>query len=173
MLTPESKILRDLDPIDLLVTLTGATSDAKLDAMTPQQWEYVMDANVTTVFNALRHGLPNVKEGGSAVVVGSIVGSTGGYGCANYATAKAALRGLVRAAANENVSRGVRVNLLELGYIDAGMGRRLGQPIKDKIVPAIPMKRFGTLEETVQAIEALEKLTYMTSGVLTLAGGMR
>lgn len=173
MASHEARILRDLEPIDVLVTLTGGASNAKLEHMNRSQWDYVMDTNVTTVYHAMKYGLPNIVDNGVAIVVGSIVGTTGGYGCANYATAKAALKGLVMATANENLHRGVRVNLLELGYINAGMGSKLNDGIKEKILPTIPMKRFGTLEEAVQAIEALEKLTYMTGGVLTLAGGMR
>lgn len=173
MASHEAKILMDLDEIDVLITLTGGVSNSKLESMNRSQWDYVMDTNVTTVYYALKYGIPNIASDGVAIVVGSIVGTTGGYGCANYATAKAALKGLVRSAAIENLQRGVRVNLLELGYIDAGMGKRLDGKVKEKILPTIPMKRFGTLGETVQAIEALEKLTYMTGGVLTLAGGMR
>ena len=173
MASHEARILKDLEPIDVMITLTGGVSNAKIEHMNRSQWDYVLDVNVTTVFHAMKYGLPNILDNGVAIVVGSIVGSTGGYGCANYATAKAALKGLVMAAANENLHRGVRVNLLELGYINAGMGKKLNDTVRDKILPTIPMKRFGTLEEAVQAIEALEKLTYMTGGVLTLAGGLR
>lgn len=172
MTTDEAVVLKNIPPIDLLVTLTGKVNNAKITEMRSDQWWSVIDANVTTVFNALKYGLPNVKDGGSVVVVGSVVGRTGGYGCANYATAKAALRGLVISAANESVGRGVRVNLLELGYVNAGMGKQLPPKVALKVLDTIPMKRFAEAAEVVEAIDALSKLTYMTGGVLTLAGGL-
>jgi len=168
----ESNIIGSIPTIDLLVTMTGKVDNAKITEMQSGQWWSVIDANVTTVFNALKYGLPNVKDGGSVVVVGSVVGRTGGYGCANYATVKAALRGLVKAAANESAGKGVRVNLLELGYVNAGMGKQLPPKVALKVLDTIPMKRFAEAAEVVEAIDALSKLTYMTGGVLTLAGGL-
>lgn len=182
------KILRDFDmaeqedaerfgdevkDIDLLVTLTGSTANSRLVAMDGFAWQNVIANNLTTVFHALKFGLPNLKPNGSAVIVGSIVGSMGGYGCANYAAAKAGLVGLCRAAANEMVERGIRVNLLELGYVNAGMGASLSDEIKSKVKAVIPLKRFATLKEVIDAIEFLgEKATYMSGDVLTMAGGI-
>ena len=91
--------LSDLDPINILITLTGAVANAKLTDMTQKQWHSVINANLTSVYQALRYGIPLIEHG-NIVVVGSIVGSAGGYGCANYAAAKAGLEGLVHAAAN-------------------------------------------------------------------------
>lgn len=159
------------DQIDALVTFTGAVDNGKLISLSASQWDHVLDATLTSVFKALHVLLPYVKNDGAVVVVGSIVGSTGGHGCANYAAAKAGLVGLVRAAANENPH--LRINLLELGYVDAGMGARLSPEIKEKIVKTIPMKRFATVAEVVAAVDFLLKQTYMTGGVLTFAGGLR
>ncbi len=109
------------------------------------------------------------------MVVGSVVGSTGGFGCCNYAAAKAGLVGLVRAAANEQAAKGTgtRVNLLELGYVDAGMGERLPEEVKNKSIRAIPLGRFARMDEVLDALDFLIRAPYMTGGVLTLAGGLR
>lgn len=155
-------------PIELAVLLPGAFDNARIDKMRMTQWEAVIDDTLTATFNGLHHLLPKMNNGGNVVVVGSIVGSTGGYGCANYAAAKAGLVGLVRGAANEH--RNLHINLLELGYIDAGMGKLID---KSKVLPSIPLGRFGTEEDFVHAVEFLSTTKYMTGNVLTLAGGMR
>lgn len=158
-------------PIDSLVTLCGSVNNGKIDVMSDSNWKSVIENNLTAVFDAFWYLLRKMVDGGSVVVVGSIVGSTGGHGCANYAAAKAGLVGLVRAAANENPH--LRINLLELGYVNAGMGARLSQEVKDRAIKAIPMRRFAEPEEAVDAIEFLMRQTYMTGGVLTFAGGLR
>lgn len=160
-------------PIDVLITMTGAVDNARLDAMTDEQWDKAIAANLTAPFQALRKLLPLVVDNGNVVVVGSIVGSTGGRGCANYAAAKAGLVGLVRAAANEHAARGVCVNLLELGYIDAGMGARLPPKVREAVLPTIPLYRFGAPEDVVLAVDFLARTRYATGTVLTLAGGLR
>lgn len=156
---------------DILITVPGSTDNAQLSSMTDDQWDRVLESTLTAPYKALR-ALLSYMNGGNVVVVGSIVGSIGGIGCANYAAAKAGLIGLVRAAANESARTNVCVNLLELGFIDHGMGERLG-PVKDKILPNIPLKRFGTVEDFVQAVDYLGRVRYMTGGILTLAGGLR
>lgn len=159
--------------VDLVITLTGSVNNAKMSGMTYFQWDQVIEDNLSAAGRALLHLLSKVRDGGNVVVVGSVIGSSGGYGCANYAAAKAGLVGLVRAAANEHATRGVCINLLELGYIDAGMGARLDPKIKEKVMPTIPLGRFGTEEDVVDAITYLGRVRYMTGSVLTLAGGLR
>lgn len=160
-------------PFDTLITFTGSAQSCKLKDMTEEEWRVGVEDNLTSVWQALSQGLGKVRDGGNVVVVGSIVGSTGGYGCASYAAAKAGLVGLVRAAANENADRQICVNLLELGYIDAGMGARLDPKVKEKVTPTIPLKRFGTEEDVFEAVDYLSRVRYMTGGILTLAGGLR
>lgn len=161
------------DPTDVLVTLAGRTYDAKLSSMTAHQWDGAIEDNLSSVAMTLMFLGKKVRDGGNVVVVGSVVGSTGAYGAANYAAAKAGLVGLVRSAALEWAGRGVCVNLLELGFVDAGMGARLPQKVKDRVLPTIPLGRFGTESEFVHAVEFLSTVRYMTGGILTLAGGLR
>lgn len=161
------------EPIDVLVTLTGATRDAKLVNMDKWQWQDVIDACLTAPSQALSALLPKVKPCGNVVVVGSVIGSMGGYGCANYAAAKAGLVGLVRAAANEHAKRNVKVNLLELGFMDVGMGARLEPKVREAATASIPLRRFGTAEDFVRAVEFLATTDYCTGNILTLAGGLR
>ena len=97
----------------------------------------------------------------------------GGYGCTNYAAAKAGLVGLVRGAANEWAKHQIMVNLLELGYVDSGMGAELNPRVRDAAVKSIPLGRFATEEDFVHAVEYLATTRYATGTVLTLAGGLR
>lgn len=162
-----------LQPVDVLVTMHGRADDAKIADMGVTQWERAIQDNLTSVFHVLHDCLPLVRDGGNVVVTGSVVGSTGGYGCANYAAAKAGLLGLVRAAANEHARRGVCVNLLELGFCDAGMGARLPDKVREAALGTIPLRRFASEEDVVAAVDYLARTRYMTGGVLTLAGGLR
>lgn len=165
-------VFDEVGTIDGLVTLVGTTANAKLERMKLSDWDYVVRANLTTVFVALKYGLPQLRAGGNAVVVGSVVGRTGGRGCANYAASKAGLAGLVRAAANEWADKKVSVNLLELGYINAGMGARLPLDLREKIEQTIPLKRFGAVADFVQTARFLLETQYMTGTTLSLAGGL-
>lgn len=163
---------RVISPIDSIVTFSGKVHNSKLCQMSLDQWNDSLYANLTSVFNALRFGLPKMNDGGSVVVVGSIVGGTGGFGCANYASAKAGLVGLVKAASNEMLKRNIRINLLELGYCDIGMGAGLEEKVKNRMLDSIPMGRFANVSEVLVAIDFLSSQTYMTGGVLTFAGGL-
>jgi len=167
--------INQFDPaegVDVLITLTGATDNAKLGEMTDLQWATVVSDCLAAPFDYLRLCLPHLKDG-NVVVVGSVVGSMGGRGCANYAAAKAGLIGLVRAAANEYARDSVCVNLLELGYTELGMGAELPEKVKDCALGSIPLRRFATAEDFVLAVDFLSRTRYMTGGVLTLSGGLR
>ena len=161
------------EPWDVLVTLTGDIDNAPLTEMSTEQWQKVLEANLTQPFEALRALLPYARNPSNVVIVGSIAGRLGGRGCANYAASKAGLVGLVGAAANENWDRGICINLLELGYMDVGMGARLSEKVRESTKLAIPLRGFGTVEDFVLAVEFLSKTRYMTANVLTLAGGLR
>lgn len=165
------KNLRLADPANLLVTMTGHTENVKLCDMGREGWEPVLEGCLTSVVKALSAVVLN--DGANVVVVGSIIGSTGGFGCASYAAAKAGLVGLVRAAANEWASRNICVNLLELGYCNAGMGARLDAKVRERALAGIPLRRFAEPHEVVEAIDYLSKVRYATGTILNLAGGLR
>lgn len=157
--------------IDTLITLTGSVCNARLEDMKEYQWRAVMNSTLDAVYYSLRFGLPRVVRGGSVVVVGSVIGRTGGFGCANYAAAKAGLVGLVKTAALEYAAKGVRINLLECGYVDAGMGKALPDAVRERVLKTIPLGRFATEAEFVDAVLFLSR-AYTTGGVLSLAGGL-
>lgn len=161
------------DPVDALVTFPASIRNSRLSAMAYEDWDIVIENTLNSVAKSMIAFLPYISSGGAVVVVGSIVGSTGGYGCANYAAAKAGLVGLVRSAALEVADRQIRVNLLELGYVDAGLGARLDEKQRARALKQIPLGRFARVEEVMHAIDFLLEQTYMTGNVLTVAGGLR
>jgi 3-oxoacyl-[acyl-carrier protein] reductase len=164
--------------IDIAVILNGSVSNSKLLNMHDEKWDEVIDSTLTYPFRVIRHIMNHASSTCSVVVVGSVVASLGGIGCSNYVAAKAGLEGLVRAAANE-WSRAIdggkkrRINLLELGYVNAGMGLQLHDLVKEKMLKEIPMGRFAEVEEVIHAIKFLASQTYMTGNTLTFAGGLR
>lgn len=158
--------------IDCLVSLLGSVENAKLEDMSPAQWFAAINNNLTVNFNVLHACIPRMNNPSNVVVVGSVIGRTGGYGCANYAAAKAGLQGLVKAASNELIPKGVRINLLELGYIEAGMGLTINPDIRNKITKLIPMRAFGSPTDFIEAVQYLSKVRYMTGSVLSLTGGL-
>ena len=171
------KSVCDVDKdINILVTLTGSTDDTKLCNMfskTENSWDRVIEDTLNVPARAMSDAFLRMLNGGNVVVVGSVVGSMGGYGCTNYAAAKAGLVGLVRGAANEWAKHQIMVNLLELGYVDSGMGAELNPRVRDAAVKSIPLGRFATEEDFVHAVEYLATTRYATGTVLTLAGGLR
>ncbi len=170
------KSLKDIPDdfsIDTLVTLTGTAKDGRIFDLSWDQWFDVTWDCLIAPAMSIGELVPRMSDGGSIVVVGSIVGSTGGYGCANYAASKSGLVGLVRATANEVSKRNIKVNLLELGFMDVGMGARLEPKVRERATASIPLKRFGTERDFVRAVNFLAETDYMTGGVLTLAGGLR
>ena len=160
--------------VDVLIIMPAHFDNNPLIGMTLSQWNTVIERTLTVPFLALRTFLTQgLRNGSNVVIVGSIAGKLGGRGCANYAAAKAGLVGLVATAANENWDRGICINLLELGYMDVGMGARLSEKVRESTKLAIPLRRFGTVEDFVLAVEFLSKTRYMTGNVLTIAGGLR
>lgn len=169
---PDYRTWESIAPPNVIITLAGATMDAKIAVMSMTAWYNVLEGTLTPVFTALHHGLRKMPDGGSVLVVGSIVGSTGAYGAANYAAAKAGLVGLVKSAALEVVKRNITVNLLELGYVNAGMGARLPDKVKERVLESIPLKRFAEPDEVVKIIDFLVRNKYMTGYVIPFAGGL-
>ncbi len=161
--------------VDVLVCCAGAVSNSLVDRMSQDTWRFVMDGCLTTAFTTMRVILPGMRErkSGHVVVLGSIVGDIGGRGCANYAAAKAGLKGLVRGAANDVAGDNVLINLLTLGYIDSGMGAKLAENVRVGALSTIPLKRFGSTLDVAQAVEFLATQNYMTGNELVFAGGLR
>ena len=161
--------------VDVLVNNAGITSDASLKKMTPQQWQDVIDANLTSVFNMTRNILPIMleREYGRIISISSINGRKGQFGQCNYAATKAALFGFSKSLAQEVASKGITVNTVSPGYTDTPMLSDVKEDILQAIIAKIPVGRLGRPEEIANAVAFLasSESGFITGTNLDINGG--
>lgn len=160
---------------DIFINNAAITADATVHKMTGEQWDDVIKTNLTGVFNGCRAVLPYMREKGWGRIVNivSVVAHTGCYGAANYAASKAGVIGLTKSVALENARKGITCNAVALGFMGAGMCERLPDAVKEQVLKATPMGRFGTPEEAADAVLFLasDKASFITGEVLNVNGG--
>jgi 3-oxoacyl-[acyl-carrier protein] reductase len=162
--------------VSVLVNNAGVTRDGLLLRMKDEDWDAVMDTNVRAAFRlsrALLRGMMK-RRFGSIVQIGSVVGSSGNPGQANYAASKAALSGFTRALALEVASRGITVNCVAPGFVDTDMTRSLAPAQRDALLARVPAGRLGTPEDVADAVAFLAspRAGYITGITLHINGGM-
>lgn len=175
-----SKVLADITetfgPPDILINNAGITRDNLIMRMKDTEWDDILQTNLTSVFKlskAVMRGMMKKKHG-RIVSIGSVVGSTGNGGQANYAAAKAAVIGFSKSMAREIASRGITVNVVAPGFIDTDMTRNLTDEQKQAIFNDIPASRLGQAEEVAAAVGFLctDSAAYITGETLHVNGGM-
>ena len=167
-------VLKRSERIDVLVNNAGITRDGLLMRMKTEDWQAVINLNLTGVFLCTRAVVrPMLKQrSGRIINITSVVGLMGNAGQANYAAAKAGVVGLTRSSAKEMASRGITVNAVAPGFIATDMTKDLAA---DAILSAIPLGRFGTPDQvagTVRFLAADPAAAYITGQVLQVDGGM-
>ena len=167
-------VLKRSERIDVLVNNAGITRDGLLMRMKTEDWQAVINLNLTGVFLCTRAvSRPMLKQrSGRIINITSVVGLMGNAGQANYAAAKAGVVGLTRSSAKEMASRGITVNAVAPGFIATDMTKDLEA---DAILTAIPLGRFGTPDQvagTVRFLAADPAAAYITGQVLQVDGGM-
>jgi 3-oxoacyl-[acyl-carrier protein] reductase len=163
--------------LDILVNNAGITRDGLLLRLKPEDWDEVLAVNLTAAFHCAQAALRPMlrqKQGGRIINIGSVVGSMGNAGQANYVAAKAGLSGLTKALAREVASRAITVNLVAPGAIDTDMTARLSPEARQAFLAQIPLGRFGAAAEVaaVVAFLASERAGYVTGQVIHVNGGM-
>jgi len=162
--------------VDILVNCAGINRDTLLLRLEEADWDAVLDTNLKSAYLCTRAVLRTMlrQRSGRIVNVGSVVGMAGNVGQANYAAAKAGMIGLTRSTAREVASRGITVNVLAPGYIDAGMAAELSAELKEKALALVPLGRLGTKHEVAAAAAFLcsEGAAYITGQILQVDGGM-
>lgn len=161
---------------DILVNNAGITKDNLSFRMSIEEWQKVIDINLTAAFLVARTTARDMirKRTGSIINMSSVVGIHGNGGQANYSASKAGLIGVTKSLANEVASRGVRVNAIAPGFIETDMTSVLPEEVQKKMIDVIPMKRTGKQSDIANAVLffASDDSSYITGQVLPVDGGM-
>ncbi|HEX7512145.1 MAG TPA: 3-oxoacyl-[acyl-carrier-protein] reductase [Candidatus Methylomirabilis sp.] len=163
--------------LDILVNNAGITRDGLVLRMKDGDWSDVLAVNLNGAFYCARAALRVIlkqKQSGRIINIGSVVGSMGNAGQANYVTSKAGLIGLTKALAREVAARGVTVNLVAPGFIETDMTASLPDAVKETYRGQIPLGRFGTAADVAAAVAFLasDGAAYITGQVIHVNGGM-
>lgn len=163
--------------VDILVNNAGITRDNIVARMKQEEWQSVLDTNLSGAFNcakAVMRPLLKQKSGGRIINLSSVIGQAGGAGQANYAAAKAGLIGLTKSLAKELASRQITVNAVAPGYIETEMTSVLLEEVKSGILKQIPLARFGLAEDVADVVVFLasERAAYITGQVIAVDGGL-
>jgi 3-oxoacyl-[acyl-carrier protein] reductase len=163
-------------PVTILVNNAGVTRDGLLLRMKIEDWQQVLDTDLTSLYRTSRACLRGMMKArrGRIVNIGSVVGLMGNAGQANYCAAKAGLVGFTRALAREVGSRGITVNAVAPGFIDTDMTAALTPGQRTAMEKQIPLERLGTVEDVAAAVLFLcsPAAGYVTGEVLNVNGGM-
>ena len=165
-----------LGGLDILVNNAGITRDNLFMRMKDEEWEAVLNVNLTAAFRLSRAALRGMmkRRYGRIIGIGSVVGTTGNPGQGNYAAAKAGLVGMTKALAAEVASRNVTVNCIAPGFIGSAMTDALNEKQRETILTRVPAGRLGTGAEIGAAAVYLasEEAAYVTGQTLHVNGGM-
>ncbi|WP_340121721.1 3-oxoacyl-ACP reductase FabG [Methylobacter svalbardensis] len=160
----------------VLVNNAGITRDNLLMRMKDEEWDDIINTNLTSVFRmskAVLRGMMKAKTG-RIINISSVVGATGNAGQANYAAAKAGMVGFAKSMAKEVGSRNITINTVSPGFIDTDMTKELGDDIKNALLSSIPLSRLGKAEEIAHAVSFLasDGAAYITGENIHVNGGM-
>ncbi len=168
--------VKEFGSIDIFVNNAGVTRDGLMLRMSEEDWDLVMDINLKGAFNCIKTvARPMMKsKGGSIINITSVVGVMGNAGQANYSASKAGLIGLTKTTAKEFSSRGIRCNAVAPGFIESAMTDKLPEDVKEKYFDAIPLGKFGTVENIADTVAFLasDMSSYITGQVLCVDGGL-
>ena len=168
--------LKQYARIDILVNNAGITRDALLIRMKDEDWDQVIQTNLTGASYTIRAAARVMmkQRHGTIINISSVVGLIGNAGQANYAAAKAGLIGLTKSAAKELARRGIRVNAIAPGFIQTDMTARLASQDQEAYIAQIPLGAYGTPEDVAYAalFLASDESRYITGQVLQVDGGM-
>ena len=169
-------IVDEFGSIDILVNNAGITRDNLLMRMKDEEWQDIIDTNLTSIFTLSKAVLRGMmkKRFGRIVNVGSVVGSAGNAGQANYAAAKAGVIGFSKSMAREVASRGITINVVAPGFIDTDMTKALTDDQREAIFKDIPANRLGQPEEIASTVAFLvsDGAAYITGETIHVNGGM-
>ena len=169
-------IERNHGALDVLINNAGITRDATLRKMAPEQWQLLLDVNLSSAFNLCRHAVEGMVERGFGRIVNisSVSGQTGNFGQTNYAAAKAGLHGFTMSLARETANKGITVNSVSPGYIETPMTRAMPEAARERTQAQIPTGRLGQPHDIARAVAflAADDAGYITGANLPVNGGL-
>ncbi len=169
-------IKADFGDLDVLVNNAGITRDNLLMRMKEQEWDDIIDTNLSSIFRLSKAVLRPMmkKRSGRIITIGSVVGTMGNGGQANYAAAKAGVIGFSKSMAREVASRGITVNVVAPGFIATDMTDELTDDQKASTLANVPAGRLGAPDEIAAAVAYLssDAAAYVTGETLHVNGGM-
>jgi 3-oxoacyl-[acyl-carrier protein] reductase len=174
------KVVTDIEgqfgTVSILVNNAGITRDNLLMRMKEEEWDDIMQTNLTSLFRVTKACLRAMMKArrGRIISIASVVGVSGNAGQANYAAAKAGVIGFTKSLAREVGSRGITANVVAPGFIDTDMTRELPEAQKQALLNQIPLSRLGKPEEIAHAVAFLASpgAAYITGETLHVNGGM-
>lgn len=162
--------------IDILINNAGITADGMLDKLTPEQWQRVIDVNLSGVFYCTQAVVPQMKQQqyGRIITASSVSGVYGNVGQTNYAATKAGVIGMTRTWAKELARYGIRVNAIAPGFIETGMVARVPEKVLERLKKQIPVGRLGKPADVANAylFLASDAADYINGTVLHVDGGI-
>ncbi len=178
--TSVEKVVADIEAqfgtVSILVNNAGITRDNLLMRMKEEEWDAIMQTNLTSLFRVTKACLRSMMKArrGRIISIASVVGVSGNAGQANYSAAKAGVIGFTKSLAREVGSRGITANVVAPGFIDTDMTRELPEAQKQALLNQIPLDRLGTPEEIAHAVSFLASpgAAYITGETIHVNGGM-
>ncbi len=159
--------------LDIVVNNAGVVRDRTLKKLPPEDWQTVIDTNLTGAYNVSKAAIAKIADGGRIVNLASISAFVGFFGQSNYAAAKAGVVGLTRVLSRELAGRNITVNAVSPGLVLTEMGRTIPDQVRTEMLKSIPLDRFGQPEEIANVILFLasELASYVTGQVIHVNGG--
>lgn len=175
MQTMADRVHDELGTVDVLVNNAGITMDHSFERMTSEEWQSVVDVNLTGVFNATKAFYQDIQEAdaGRIINISSIIGEEGNFGQANYAASKAGVHGLTMTLAKELAPSGSTANCVSPGFTETDMLSDVPETIQEKICDDIPLSCFAQTEDIATLVRfiASEESGHITGQVFSVSGG--
>lgn len=167
-------VLKQFGKVDILINNAGITKDRTFRKMSREEWDQVIDTNLSGAFNTSSAVINHMLEQkyGRIINISSIIGQAGGFGQTNYSASKAGLLGFTKSLALETARNGITVNAVCPGFIETEMVAAMPDNVKEAIVAKVPMQRLGKTSEVAEAVLYLIQAEFVTGQELNVNGGL-
>lgn len=160
---------------DFLINNAAILRDRTIAKMAIEEWQSIIDVNLSGVFYCCKFALPVLRDGGAIVSMGSIAGIQGFFGQSNYAAAKSGVMSMMRVLSREAARRGIRANSIAPGVVETAMAATIPEEVRTEMLKNVPLQRFGLPSEIADAALFLcsPLASYITGQTLEVNGGWR